>query len=73
MKIFKTFNDSINERLYFRGSKWLSSPDDLVQWFILTKLEKDIHMIFVLKIVDKLNYVLVMQYFVESNLVEELS
>jgi hypothetical protein len=73
MEVLETSHNSIHERLDFRGSKVLPRPDDLIQGFILAKLKEYVDMIFVLKIVDELNDIFVMQCFVKSNLVEELS
>jgi hypothetical protein len=69
MKILEAFNNSIHKRLDFRSCKGLSGFDDFIERFVLAKLEKNVHIVFVFKIVHKFDNIFVMQSFVEADFV----
>lgn len=69
MKILEAFNNPINKRLDLRSCKGLSGSDDFIERFVLAKLEKNVNIVFVFKIVHEFDNIFVMQSFVEPDFV----
>jgi hypothetical protein len=69
MKILQAFNNSISKRLDFRSCKGLPGSDDFIKGFVLAKLEKNVNIVFVFKIVHKFDNIFMVQSFVEPDLI----
>jgi hypothetical protein len=70
MDILNPVYNSIHEGLDLCSQESTSNADQLVQALILAYLQKDIDVVFVLEVVMELYHVLVMQGFVDTDLVE---
>jgi hypothetical protein len=73
VQIFESFDDSINKGLNLRCGEKVSNFDHFVERLVLTELQKDINIIFVFKVMVKLNNVLMVQGFMQSDLIQKLN